>query len=212
MLQETESQLRETESHLGKLPATPSKDTQGEIISLANGFAHRLTAYIEGTPDENGIHQKIRPLNKALVTAISSTARKFCPFEKDSKSLTRLSSLVPDDEPPTHGNDENATCIEEVTEMASEMIRLLFTMEKEIPWAVRHDPYFADCKEKLSQAHSKARRTPVLRYSTELKEELYHDSTDTYGADPYGQTLFYIADSWAYFQGLHLLPSPSTFQ
>ena len=88
---------------------------------------------------------------------------------------------------------------------ALEMIRLLLNMENKAPSTV-HDPYLADCREKLLNAYRKARKPPVL--------ESIDDSTDTDNdeADPYDQTLFYMANARAYFQGLHLLPSTSAFQ
>ena len=36
---------------------------------------------MEGTPDDNGIHQAIRPLNREFVLEIRGTAQKFSPFE-----------------------------------------------------------------------------------------------------------------------------------
>ena len=65
---------------LEKLPPAPSDDAQGEVVLLVSNFARELATYVEGTPDDNGIHQLIRPLNSAFVITIRGTAQKFCPF------------------------------------------------------------------------------------------------------------------------------------
>ena len=102
-----------------KIPAAPSEDAQDTIILLVNDFVRELAAYVEGRPEEDGIHQKIRPLNKAFVAAIGGTAQKFCPFEKGSgKSFTHPSFFSLDIEPPIHGDDEDAICVEEVKKLA----------------------------------------------------------------------------------------------
>ena len=120
--------------------------------------------------------------------------------------------------------------LEERQASASEMIRLLLTMENKAPSTV-YDPYLVDCRNKLLQAYREARRTPkeepfydatpdtnetgqdsqtlfVPGYSAEPKEELPSGATPyIYEADPYDHTLLYMANARAYFHGLHLLPS-----
>lgn len=78
---ELENLLRETEAQIRKFPAAPDDDAQGEIIMLVSGFTRELASYVEGTPDDNGIHQAIRPLNRAFLAKIGDTAQKFSPFE-----------------------------------------------------------------------------------------------------------------------------------
>jgi hypothetical protein len=82
---ELQNLLKETESQLSKLPANPSDDAQGEVILLVSGLARELATYVDGTPDDHGIHQLIRPLNNTFVTEIRSTAQPFSPFERDTE-------------------------------------------------------------------------------------------------------------------------------
>ena len=81
---ELQNLLNETESQISKLPAAPSDDAQGEIILLISNFARELASYVEGTPDDTGIHQTIRPLNRSFLAEIRATAQKFFPFERGS--------------------------------------------------------------------------------------------------------------------------------
>ena len=52
---------------------------------MVSNFARELASYVEGTPDDNGIHQAIRPLNREFVLEIRGTAQKFSPFIRGSK-------------------------------------------------------------------------------------------------------------------------------
>jgi len=81
---ELQNLLKETESQIQKLPSAPSDDAQGEIILLVSDFARELATYVEGTPDDNGIHQAIRPLNRTFMSMIQGTAPDFSPFESES--------------------------------------------------------------------------------------------------------------------------------
>jgi hypothetical protein len=141
---ELQNLLKETESQISKLPAAPSDDAQGEVILLVSHFTRELATYVEGTPDDNGIHQAIRPLNKAFVAEIRGTAQKFSPFvggrgghyihpkflpsEKElspapSKasceegSFWEGSCIDGDDEICIDGDDE--ICVDEVMDMAN---------------------------------------------------------------------------------------------
>lgn len=136
---ELQKLLRETEDQLSKFPSPPSDDAQGEIIMLVSGFARELAAYVEGTPDDRGIHQLIRPLNNAFLEAIRGTAQRFSPFERSTLysqlfleepnpnayfgrvgvPFTHPESLASDVEPVIHNDDDDSICVEEVTEMAN---------------------------------------------------------------------------------------------
>jgi hypothetical protein len=135
---ELQKLLKETESQLGKLPKAPSDDAQGEIILLVSGFARELATYVEGTPEDNGIHQLIRPLNNKFLTAIGCTAQRFCPFEKglpvyaSGPSVSYITvcanvgtpvpkSVIPDVERTIYrqNEDDEVICVDEVTEMAN---------------------------------------------------------------------------------------------
>jgi len=112
--------LNETETQIRKLPAAPSDDAQGEIILLVSDFARELANYVEGTPDDNGIHQAIRPLNKTFASRIRGTAIKFSPFVKQSWKPHPPPDFLPSEEREIHkATDRNDTIyVDEVMEMA----------------------------------------------------------------------------------------------
>ena len=133
---ELQKLLKETESQLGKLPKAPSDDAQGEIILLVSGFARELATYVEGTPEDNGIHQLIRPLNNKIFDR--DRAQRFCPFEKgltvyaNGPSVSYVTvcanvgtpvpkPVIPDVERTIyrHNGDDEVICVDEVTGMAN---------------------------------------------------------------------------------------------
>ena len=119
LARELHNLLNETDSQISKLPAAPSDDAQGEIISLISDFARELASYIEGTPDENGIHQIIRPMNGSFSTEIRATAPKFFPFERGTGGVYTHPKFLPSDvEPQINPHDEDVICVADVTTMA----------------------------------------------------------------------------------------------
>ena len=118
--------MKETESQIRLLPAAPSDDAQGEILLLVSDFTRELASYVEGTPDENGIHQAIRPLNKVFTTEIRSTAQKFSPFARGRKGRNGYARFThpkihsSDEEPEIRAGDHDAICVDEVMEMADQ--------------------------------------------------------------------------------------------
>ncbi|EGO00515.1 hypothetical protein SERLA73DRAFT_166837 [Serpula lacrymans var. lacrymans S7.3] len=69
-----------TDMELRKLPKAPSVDAAGEVLELVNGFTRALSRRLEGTPEEDGLLQKIRPTQSKFKRAIRATAPEFCPF------------------------------------------------------------------------------------------------------------------------------------
>jgi len=118
--------LKETESQIRLFPAAPSDDAQGEILLLVSDFTRELATYVEGTPDDNGIHQAIRPLNKVFTTEIRSTAQKFSPFVRGRTGpvgysyarFTHPKFHPSDQELEVLAGDDDAVCVDEVMEMA----------------------------------------------------------------------------------------------
>ena len=109
--------LKETETQISKLPPAPSDDAQGQIILLISDFARELASYVEGTPDANGIHQAIRPLNKEFLGGVRSTAPRFFPFKSEQRqSYTHPKFLPLDYEPEIYSHDD-AICVDEVLDM-----------------------------------------------------------------------------------------------
>jgi len=114
---ELQSLLKQTELRLKKLPNPPSANPVGEIIEMVSGFSRSLSTFVEGTPDEQGIHQTIQPLHMRFKDAIRETAPDFRPY----KSGERVNY-----EPPTFlaaektelGADDSAIYVDEVMSMA----------------------------------------------------------------------------------------------
>lgn len=122
--------LQETELQLSKLPGPPSEDAQSEVILLVSNFARELATYVEGTPDDNGIHQLIRPLNETFSTAIRGTAQPFSPFVREvvqpnprarrvGVAFTHPEFPALGAEPEISNSDADAICVNEVMEMAN---------------------------------------------------------------------------------------------
>jgi len=119
LAEELQNLLKETDSQISKLPAAPSDDAQGEIISLISDFSRELASYIEGTHDENGIHQTIRPMNGFFSTEIRATAQKFFPFERGTGGVyTHPEFLSSDVEPQINPYEGDVICVANVMAMA----------------------------------------------------------------------------------------------
>lgn len=115
---ELQKLLKETDSQISKLLPAPSDDAQGQIIMLISDFARELATYVEGTPDDNGIHQAIRPLNKVFLGGIRNTAPMFSPFIRGDKSgYTHPKFLLSDNEPDIYTDDDDTICVDEVWNM-----------------------------------------------------------------------------------------------
>ena len=121
---ELQNLLKETEDQINKLPVAPSDDAQGEVIMLVSSFAREVASYVEGTPNENGIHQAMRPLKVVFLTEIRGTAPKFSPFVRgEVGSYTRYKHpefLPSDGEPEIYPVDDDAICVDEVTDMENQ--------------------------------------------------------------------------------------------
>ena len=117
---ELESLLIETETQIQKLPAGPSDDAQGEVILMVSNFARELASYVEGTPDDNGIHQAIRPLNREFVLKIRGTAQKFTRFKRELGDSYTPSKFLPEEEREIYTNQTDCETIyvDDVMDMA----------------------------------------------------------------------------------------------
>ena len=113
--------LRETQSQVQKLPTPLSDDAQGEIIILVSNFSRELASYVEGTPNRDGIHQAIRPMNNTFVAKILRTAPKFCPLERGSgKYYTHPSFLPSEEQEVDNGSNDGVIYVDEVKAMADQ--------------------------------------------------------------------------------------------
>lgn len=80
--------LEKTQESLKTLPKPPSTDALTEILHLIGDFSRDLARHLEGTPDEDGLLQAIRPAHETFKRAIRATAPNFKPFEKSQKLFT----------------------------------------------------------------------------------------------------------------------------
>ena len=109
--------LKQTEHKLQNLPKPPSSNPISEIIEMVSGFSRSLSTFVEGTPEEDGIHQTIQPLHAKFKKAIEETAPDFRPYK---------SGDWVDYEPPTFlaaektelGPDHGAIYVDQVMNMA----------------------------------------------------------------------------------------------
>jgi hypothetical protein len=117
LVDELQTLLKQTTSHLGKLPKPPPENPVTEIIELVSMFSRSLSTYVDGTPDEFGIHQIIRPLHMKFSNAIKNTAPDFRPY----KTLQPMNYEPPtflDAEKAELGMDDSAIHVDEVMKLA----------------------------------------------------------------------------------------------
>ena len=89
--------MQQTEESLRALPKEPSNDPVGEVLRVLGDFQKELSERLEGTPDEDGLLQTIRPHTMVFRREIRSTAPHFVPWERkedldDLPEVTFLSS------------------------------------------------------------------------------------------------------------------------
>ena len=116
-MDELQGLLKQTELRLRGLPKPPSDNPVSEIIEMVSDFSRSLSTFVEGTPDEHGIHQVIRPLHVKFKDAIKEAAPDFRPY-KSGESVHY--------EPPTFlaaekaelGSDGTAIHVDQVMDMA----------------------------------------------------------------------------------------------
>ncbi|KAH7929544.1 hypothetical protein BV22DRAFT_1102356 [Leucogyrophana mollusca] len=75
--------LRNTEEEMRTLPKAPSNDPIGEVLHVLSNFTRALSQRLEGTPEEDGLLQTIRPYQDKFQHAIRATAPNFQPWRSD---------------------------------------------------------------------------------------------------------------------------------
>lgn len=89
--------IQEANTKLRALPKAPSTDPIGEVLYVLGNFVRDLERRVEGTSEEDGLLQTIRPHQEAFKFAIRRTAPNFHPWEKAvqlSKELPKPAFLV----------------------------------------------------------------------------------------------------------------------
>lgn len=109
--------LKETNKSLRNLPKPPSKDPVGEVIHMVATFTRDLARYIEGTPQEDGLLQSIRPLQEEFRKAVAATAPDFRAYESDANRDDFLT------EEEKSKSDANAIYIDDVMKLARMCVR-----------------------------------------------------------------------------------------
>ena len=114
---ELQNLLKQTELRLASLPTPPSQNPVAEIIDIVSGFSRSLSSYVEGTPDERGIHQTIRPLHTKFREAIKKSAPDFRPYKPEKPiGYTPPSFLAAEKE--ELGSDDGAIYVDRVMDLA----------------------------------------------------------------------------------------------
>ena len=116
--------LQKTETSIRQLPK-PSSDPFAEVICLIGDFTSSLSRHVEGTPNEDGLLQYIRPAQLRFQRAIRETAPEFLPYERrdaDKRSPPAAAFLAneedSDEDEMDATNEKDTIYIDEVFERA----------------------------------------------------------------------------------------------
>ena len=75
--------MQQTEESLRALPKGPSNDPVSEVLRVLGDFHKELSERLEGTPDQDGLLQTIRPHTETFRCAIRFTAPYFLPRTRE---------------------------------------------------------------------------------------------------------------------------------
>jgi hypothetical protein len=121
--------IQETDTKLRALPKAPSNDPVGEVLHALRNFARDLDHRVEGTPEEDGLLQTIRPHQDAFKIAIRRTAPQFVPWGKTAswKELPEAAFLAnedgdDDDDDDDDDTNQNEIYIDEVLKRAQKLV------------------------------------------------------------------------------------------
>ena len=87
--EELQGLIQKAEEDVRALPKAPSSDPVAEVLHMVGTFMGDLTQHLEGTPDEHGLLQSIRPAQLKFQRAIRATMPRFVPYAKSSASGDR---------------------------------------------------------------------------------------------------------------------------
>jgi hypothetical protein len=87
--EELQSLIQKAEDEVRALPKAPSGDPLAEVLYLVGNFMSDLTQHLEGTPEEDGLLQSIRPAQLKFQRAIRATVPRFVPYAKSSANSGR---------------------------------------------------------------------------------------------------------------------------
>ncbi|KAF9234007.1 P-loop containing nucleoside triphosphate hydrolase protein [Melanogaster broomeanus] len=94
-----------------RIVEAPSNDPVGDVLHVLSNFTRDLSRRLEGTPDEDGLLQAIRPHEEAFKHAIRATAPNFVPWAKTEpeRVLPYAEFLANED----GGGDESEPAVDE---------------------------------------------------------------------------------------------------
>lgn len=84
---------------------------------MVSSFSKSLSSYVDGTPDEHGIHQSIRPLHTKFTRAIRDTAPDFRPYKAQEWLDYNPPSFLAAEEAESD-SDDGAIYVDEVMNLA----------------------------------------------------------------------------------------------
>ena len=131
--EELQNLLRKTENSIHQLPRPPSGDPFGEVLHLIGGFTRDLSRHLEGTPNEDGLLQTIRPAQLGFQRAIRATVPQFRPYERKyapKRSLPAADFLANEEEDNEEEQDFDEAeiiCIDEVFARAQTCVSSLLS-------------------------------------------------------------------------------------
>ncbi|KAH0828920.1 P-loop containing nucleoside triphosphate hydrolase protein [Lanmaoa asiatica] len=99
--------IQETDGKLRALPRAPSNDPVGEVLHTLRNFARDLERRVEGTPEENGLLQTIRPHQHAFKRAIRGTEPKFVPCVKTTNKEFPMPAFLANEEGDDNASEAN---------------------------------------------------------------------------------------------------------
>jgi hypothetical protein len=83
---ELQDLIQKTEDDIRALPKPPSNDPFMEVLHLVGDFLNDVSRHLEGTTEEDGLLQSIRPAQLKFKQAIRATVPKFVPYKKSSET------------------------------------------------------------------------------------------------------------------------------
>lgn len=93
------------------MPHPPSGNPLGEVLRVIDAFKKDLSERVEGTPDADGLLQKIRPHTAKFRRRIYATAPSFVPWERendgDDRTMPEATFLANEEESESDGDDDD---------------------------------------------------------------------------------------------------------
>ncbi|KAI0343435.1 hypothetical protein BDW22DRAFT_1170105 [Trametopsis cervina] len=136
---ELQALIMRTEEALQQLPNPPPADPVSEILRLVADFVQDFASHVEGTPDEDGLLQQIRPAQLEFKKAIRATAPNFRSVTSDSEIMHDSPAQKENAQASSSflANEENAVTVEHNTRDAiyidEVMDKALKAITRELP-------------------------------------------------------------------------------